>query len=1192
MTRFSRWALAVGFLLSMVGPAFSQSRNTGEIRGTVTAAGAVVDGATVTLTNIDTGETKDFLTNHDGIYDTVSTPAGNYNISFTAKGFKKLVRGPFTLQVDVITEDASLEVGAITETVTVTAEGAPLLETETSHIGTILEAKTMSDLPQIGAGITGNDWANFNILLPGAGSSATQPASEGSGSYNAGDAVSINGNLPNYANYLQDGGVVQLPVSNNVDNTLFEAVQEVQITTSSFSAEYGIGGAVFNQITKSGTNGFHGSAYEYWQNNILNAAPYFQVNGVPAKATYIRYDQWGGSIGGPIIKNKLFFYFVRDRIYNNGANPPTEGNTPTLAERGMGTLYPGAYDFSAAGLPALYDPASCATPGCTRTLFAAENTGALAGVNAIPAGRIDPVAANILSYFPLPNTGAPGALDDNFTTILPTPNPNLRYFGRLDYDLSQKNRISFSISQKDNPGVNKGGPFACPQNCFSGDIDGYNAQITDTWELSPTMVNELRMGYTKQGNWFVPDTIGFNPLSTLGLQYAKANVFPQINFGGAGLCCSTLQPGTNAIYIEGLYDPSDVLTLIRGKHILHFGVEVLMGDGDTTPWGNVTAGNFTFNGLYTAQNGATAGKTGAGLADFLLGDVQKWTATNQSTSYMRLKSPQLFVQDDFKVRPNLTLNLGLRYVATTGMSELHNSLGGFDPNVPLNCPAYIGPATPANPNGTPCTAGGVPYGSPGAVPLNGTLGSLWFAPQDNRTSLQKPIYDIFLPRVGFAWSITNDTVIRGGFGMYSYNYSQDDYGNGIGFGAVSTSTGTAADVNQATGPTPLVTLSESAALAAPVLNYVVGSPNAKEVSQYLNVASPSGQTYVPYNVPVGRINEWQLSVEHEFARSYMASIAYVGSHGSNLQFPTDLNQITSAAGLAASVGAGAAVQADRPFPAWGTLGGNNYNAITNYNALQATINKHYSNGLVFSFNYVWSHFLDDQDSGGWGSRGGTQYWQIANDPAANYGNSNFDIPNAFKGYASYDLPFGKGRNYLNRNGVENEVVGGWRLSGTLLAQSGGPFTVVNSDNENATITGCSVGGTATGGDVNNGCNWFPSIAGSTSVSHRGPSEWFNTAAFVNAAPAGQFAFGDEVRNSLRGPRLTVVNMSLAKDFNVGERVHMEFRSDWVNVLNHPSLGIPGQTLGAPNFGEINNATLGNGVAVAPRSGQLSVRVSF
>src|SRR5580692_3424468 len=1174
-----RLTLAVCFLAFAVDLSFAQSTNSGDIRGVVLdVTGAAVPGVTVTVVDTDTGETREFTTNESGIYDTVSLRPGTYTVTFSKPGFKKVTHGPVVLQVNVIAVDATLDVGRVTEVITVADTGAPLLQTETSHIGAIQEAEVLEKLPQIGSGITGNDWANFNILLPGASGSPTAPMSEGSGSYNAGDAVSINGNLPNYANYLQDGGVVQLPVSNNVDNTLFSAIQEVQITTSSFSAQYGIGGAVFNQITKSGTNSFHGSAYEYWQNSALNAKPFFGIPNssggfTPQPVGYLRYDEYGGTIGGPIIKKKVFVFFAVDKIYNNGAASATLGTVPTLAERGMGTANPGAYDFT--GVSTLYDPLSCGTPGCTRTSFAAENTGSLAGINAIPANRIDPVAAKILAakFYPAPNAGIPGALTNNFSTVLPTPNPNLRFFGRLDYDLSPKNRVSFSISQKNNPGVNKYGPFPCPQNCFSGDIDGYNAQITETWTISPSMVNEFRMAYTKQGNWFVPQTLGFNNTTALGLQYAKADVIPQINIGGPGLCCSQVAPGTNAVYIENLYDPSDTLTLVKGKHILHFGVEVLMGQGNTTPWGNVTAGNFTFTGNYTAQNLAAAGTTGTGLADFLLGDVQKWSATNQGVSYARLKSPQLYVQDDYKLRPNFTLNLGLRYVATTGFTEINNNLGGFDPNLTLVCSV--------DSQGKPCGS------------LNGQLGSLWFAPQDNRTSLQKPIYDIFLPRVGFAWSVLNDTVVRGGFGMYSYNFSQDDYGNGIGFGALNTSSGNASDPNQGTGPAPLIALSSSAATAATVLNYVTGSPNAKNVSQYLNVTSPSNQTYVPYNVPVGRINEWQLSVENQFANNFLASLAYVGSHGSNLQFNTDVNQILSPTGIAASAAAGKAIQADRPFPAWGQLNGYNYNALSNYNALQAAVTKRYSNGLLFSFNYVWSHFLDDQDSGGWGSRGGTQYWQIGNNPGANYGNSNFDIPSAFKGYASYELPFGKGKMYLSdANALANAAVGGWRIAGTVVAQSGTPFTVVNNTNLNSTITGCQVGGTATGGDVNNGCNWFPNVVGNVHVANPGPNEWFNTAAFVNASPAGAFAFGNEGRNSLRGPRLTVFNFSLAKNFSFGERVRLELRSDWVNIFNHPSFNTPGQSLGGANFGEINNATLGNGVAVAPRSGQLSAKVTF
>jgi len=557
--------------------------------------------------------------------------------------------------------------------------------------------------------------------------------------------------------------------------------------------------------------------------------------------------------------------------------------------------------------------------------------------------------------------------------------------------------------------------------------------------------------------------------------------------------------------------------------------------------------------------------------------VQKWSATNQAVSYARLKSPQLFIQDDFKVKPNLTVNLGLRYTATTGFTENNNALGGFDPDIPLiyPCPSALF---------TNCS-------------FEGTLGSMWFAGQDNRNSLQKPIYDIFLPRVGAAWSFMPHTVLRAGFGLYSYNFSQDDYGNGIGKGSLNTSSGDAADVNAGTGPNPLISLSSPQSQANAVLNYVVGSPSARVPYTYLNLTSPSNQTYVPYHVPVGKIYEWQMSIEHEFGSNLVASLAYVGSHAQNLQFPTDLNQITTPAGIAASSANLGFVQADRPFPAWGTLGGYNYNAISNYDAFQAQVTKRYSNGLLFSANYTYAHMLDDQDSGGWGSRGGTQYWQIGNEPGANYGNSNFDIPNAFKAYASYDLPFGQGKRFLSQGRLLSEVVGGWRIAGTFLAQSGNPFTVVNAVNDNATFTGCSVGGTASGGDVNNGCNWFPNVVANTS-GPRSASEWFNTAAFVSAPaptkanPNVLFAFGNEGRNSLRGPNLSVLNLSLAKDVSFTERFRLEVRADFVNALNHPSLGLPGQTLGGANFGEINAATQNGGVSVAPRSGQLSARFSF
>jgi len=1140
MLKAARFVVAVCLLLLGTAHGFAQSTNSGDIRGTVMdSSGAAVAGAAVTLTNIDTGEVREFITNESGIYDTVSTRPGNYNLSFKKDGFKQTTRGPIVVQVSIITIDATLTVGQASEVIHVEAElGAPLLQTETGAQGTILEGKTINELPQIGAGITGNDWANFAILLPGASSAPSQPASEGSGAYNAGDAVSVNGNLPMYTNIMADGASVVLPVSGNVDNSIFESISEVQVTTSSFSAQYGIGGAVFNQISKSGSNTFHGSAYEFWQNDALNASNYFLDGNGNATKNVLRYNEWGGSIGGPIIKNKLFFFFVRDRISNKGSNNPNISTVPTLAMRGMGTANPGEYDFS--GLPTIYDPTSTGVGG-TRTAFAN---------NIIPADRIDPVALKALAFYPLPNIGGPDQTQNNFSFTPPSSNPNLRYFGRIDYDMTSKNRVTFSITQKDNPGQNVN-QLPCPLNCFSGDIDGYNVQLSDTWTISPTVVNEFRMGYTKQGNWFVPQSLGFDAASTLGLQYSKADIFPTFNLNG--VCCTSLQPGTNAIYIEHLFNPSDMVTLIKGRHILHFGVEVLMGQGNTTPWGNVDAGTFNFTGQYTQQNcGNTPGCVpgGASFADFLLGDVHSWSATNQAVTYMRLKSPQLFVQDDFKFRPNLTINLGLRYVATTGMSELHNALGGFDPNLPN--------------------------------PFDGTLGSPWFAGQNNRNTLQKPIYNIFLPRVGFAWSpgFWHDTTIRGGFGMYSYNFSEDTYGQGLGAGSIGTNKGDATDINDGTGPNPLISLSADAATAGPILNYVVGSPAARQPLTYITPGSPNGSlSFIPYNVPVGRINQWTLSVEHQFAKNFAASIAYVGSHGENLQFPTDINQITDPVGLQAGIAG--SNQSFRPFPLFGNIQGNRYDGISNYNSLQTTLQKRFSNGLTFQVNYVWSHFLDDQDSAGWGSRGGDQRRQISTDPKLNYGNSNFDIPHSLKGYASYELPFGRGKTYMHEGNVQNAILGGWRLSGTFIHQSGNPFTVYNSQT-NDLHTQCG------------GCVWYldpvsDPFASVPSITAQGIS-YFNPAAFVTPPAA---TFGTVGRNTLRGPRLTVINMSLAKGFKFGERFGLELRADFVNALNHPSFQPPNADISSgENFGRITASETAGGTTVAPRSGQLSARFSF
>src|SRR5580658_4692103 len=464
MNGLLRFAVVSCLLMCLARPALSQNRSTGEIRGTVTdATGAVLPGVTVTLVNINTGVKTVLTTNADGLYDSVSTNNGTYNISFEKTGFKKLVRGQVQLQVDTITEDATMQVGAITEEVHVTAEGAPLLETETGQQATTLDAKTMSELPQSGGGITGADWAAFNIYLPGAGGTTNGRTSQAGGAWNAGDAASIDGNLPNFGNFLQDGASTLLPASYNNDDEIFETVQEVQVNTSSFSAEYGMGGVTFNQISKSGTNSWHGSGYEFLSQNFLNANSFFnnqapkfvtnplnptgpEIPNIAAQVPYLRYHQFGATIGGPILKNKLFFFFDVDRIVNNStANGYV--TSPTAAME--------AGDFT--GMYPVYDPltttgsGTCSPNGCTPTLARATFASECGGLNMIPNGtncggapsRFDPVALAIMkSNYGWPTApqgvgtcstaaGFPNQCTQNLYLAHTNPAPVHRYFGRI-----------------------------------------------------------------------------------------------------------------------------------------------------------------------------------------------------------------------------------------------------------------------------------------------------------------------------------------------------------------------------------------------------------------------------------------------------------------------------------------------------------------------------------------------------------------------------------------------------------------------------------------------------------------------------------------------------------------------------------------------------------------------------------------
>jgi hypothetical protein len=1128
-----RWSLLC-LLLCASGLSFAQSNSSGDIRGSVTdESGAVIPGVKVTVLNVDTGVSKDYVTNDAGLYDTSAIVAGSYKVTFTQNGFDQLVRGPLTLQVGVTIIDGQLKVGSTAQQVVVNTD-VPLLTTDSGEQSATLDSRTLTELPQVGKG---PDWSSFIILLPGsAGAPMGAQGTVGSGTSN-GTTLAVNGNLP-FSTVLADGAETTLPASANSDINIQETIQEVKIMTANFSAQYGVGGTLYNQISKGGSDTFHGSGYEYFQNDAMNADNYTFPGQTPTKST-LRFNNFGGSIGGPIIKRKLFFFFDFDKIIDNGGNATNAFTIPTAAVM--------SGDFT--GYPTIYDPATTVIqqtgtvtnpdgtvsqcPCVSRTSFAAEyNNG-----NKIPANRLDPVAKALQAYFPGSNAAGTlqtnGLLANNYTYTSPAGNPFTKYFGRLDYDINSNNRLTLSETESDNPGESFGAGI-CPINCRSGDVSRHNAQATDVWTISPNVTNELRMGYTNQLNFFTPYTLNKGYPAQLGWQFAKVDNFPSINITNYNAPSinnnAIISSDINAVYKEHSYDPSDVVTLVRGKHVLHFGGEFLIYQNNSTAWGNLNAGTMTYTGQYTSQYLGSS-STGFSYADFLLGQTQKWNASETPEYGGRLKLPQMFVQDDYKVKSNLTLNLGIRYQIQTGWSEVKGNEASFDPTI--------------------------------QNPATNTAGAMWFGSTkgNGRSRIQNGVYTTFLPRVGFSYLFDPNTTIRGGFGMFAYNWSNDTYNGGVMGGAFGQQGSLTDNTN---GITPVVSLSGSGSN----LPY---SQNSTDPT----VFNGQNVNYVQYHQPVGGSYQWNVQIQRQLSTDLVATLGYVASHGHDLPFPVDINQVPEGQ-------LGPNDQQFRPFPQFGSINSTgtvpHENAISNYNSLQATIDKRFSNGLNFSFNYVWSHFLDDIDSSGWGSHAGAQQIQNSFNPAANYGNSNFDIRNAFKGFALYQLPFGRGRRFLNNSTLLDEIIGGWQTSGTLTLLSGQPFTAVMSSGTNS----YSLAG--------NNFQWFPNVVGNPTLNHRGVNQWFNESAF--AVPASG-TFGNEGRNSLNGPGFALVNLSLGKTFDIWEQVHLQVRADANNAFNHPNFAIPDANLQVGSNGAITTGTSTiTGVANPSRSMQLSARITF
>src|SRR5689334_1602530 len=1087
-------ALSTGLMCASL--AWGQATNSADVTGSVTdPTGAVVPGVVVSIKDIDKNTERSVVTNDSGVYDTGPlVPTDHYQITFKKEGFTTVQRGPLTLTTGVTGMNVQLSVGRATQEVMIQEAAAPLLETTTAEISQTVSQETLKNLPQTGST---PDWQSILTYLPGTRGNGTNNSNPGMG------GVSVNGSMP-FSNALLDGASTSSPMSNNVINTpIFDTVAEVKMSDSAFTAQYGGGGIVYNQISKGGTNQFHGVAFDYFKNTALNAAP-FGFNGVSFK-TPQHVNDFGGTIGGPVIKNKVFFLFAFENTINHTTPAVSFLTVPTLAMR-QGNF---------AGMNPIYDPTTqtvdAVTGVVTRQVF--PN-------NQIPAQLLDPVAKAIQSYYPAPNLAGqlnPGGLvTNNYNYLAPGNAPKRKYFGRFDADVRSNNRITGSAAWNDGPAR----PFSpvAPLNLNPGDVMNQSGQLSDYWTINAHLTNEFRIGFMGEYDIFTPATIGGGYPQKLGLQFSKADIFPAVGINNY----YSLAPGSpsNTNYKENTFDISDRVTLIKGRHLLHFGAGAIIFRADSTAWGNLVGASVGFTGVYTAgsNTGALASNSGSSYADFLLGYVQNWSALNSPEYGGRLKNPGVFVQDDFKVTPKLTLNLGLRWEGNTGWSDVNNNVRSFDPNV-------LNPAT-------------------------GQLGAMWYGTTaaNGRHSLQKPVWNNWLPRVGFAYLLGSKTTIRGGFGMYTFPWNVDSYAGGLGQATLSQG-----NESDSTGNvSPVVILSSDGntnyqGSKGKAINAIYG-PKPYTPEAYNGQAVSSYQ----YNAPSPLLRSWNLTVQRQIAESMVVDFGYVGSNQSHIYYVTDLNQVPEDK-LSPNDAQ------FRPYP-YQTVSSNTTQGYGNYNAFQTGITRRFRRGLMFNFNYTWSHMLTNQDSSGWGSQQGATPYQRAYNPDANYGNSNFDVRHMFKGHVSYDLPLGKGRQFANSSKALDAAIGGWTLFGDFIRQTGSPFTVNMQTNNSYSLSSNNL--------------WYPNVVGDWRNVPGGQTidHWFNVNAFASPTPG---TFGNLGRNTIWGPPLTSVNMSLHKIFSFTERLKLDFSANASNVINHPSFSLPDKAIGPGHVGRISGTSVGS-----------------
>lgn len=1189
MPRFlkSRYAFfAPVLLLVFVGLSWAQ-KDTGSIVGLVRdSSGAVVVGAKVTVTDADRGTSMQTTTNEGGEYIASPLRVGRYNVTIEKSGFKKELVGPVT--VDVQSRPAvnvTLQVGQVAETVVVTSQG-PQLETETSELGEVVNSRTATTLP-----LNGRNFAQLAQLA--AGVAPSEPGSRTDTSF----GFSSNGARSLQNNFLLDGIDNNANLADVLNGSAYviqpsvDAIGEFKVETNSYSAEFGRGnGAIMNAVIKSGTNGFHGDLYEFFRNDKLDGRNAFDFLG---RQLY-QQNQFGATFGGPIIKDRTFFFVDYEGLRIRQALPqllliPTPamrlGDFSSQLDLTSPVTDPttGANVLDCSGNPTyqgeIFDTRQTQTRAVSGNYpgglcgVPIGTTGAGVPTNIFPAGSINAAAAKLAALYPTPNT----TINGNNYLVDPKKSTDQNNFDvRVDHKFTDKDNFFTRFSYENQP-IFTPGPFASALDgggFTAGNQDNSyrSVALSEIHTFSPTLINEFRFGYNRINAHRFQTNANTNVSADFGL--IGVPFYP--NFGGlpnmcfTNVACIGSSDFLPSIEKQNSYVFNDDLTYIHGHHSLKFGTEIRKEQFTifqiSAPRGDMTFGpDFTDNpALPLNADGSTTG--GADFASFLLGIPDGADlASLRNVDYHR-NIFAFFGQDDWQVSSRLTLNLGLRYEVFMPVTEGHNEMADFS----FKTDSLI---VPAGQN----------------TPLTPTVASFLPIQRNGSASIISPDFSNVAPRIGAAYKISDKLVMRAGYGIFyggqengpysfpspGFNppfFKQQIFGSPCGTptppDANSTDAGNCAIGLKAPGPPPVTG-------SLMINNFWTQGFPATSLSDPNNP-----MLYSVSDIETPMMQQWHLGFEYQLPSETVFEVSYAGSHGIHLYGFYNGNQALP------STDPNAPLAPRRPFPAIdGTIATLRSNDVSNYNALQVHLEKRMSHGLQFEVSYTYAHALDDASSASLGSLNNGDF-RDQRFPGLDYGNSDIDVRHHVVIAYSYALPFGRGKRFAgNASGFLNQLIGNWQIAGITSASTGNWFTVsdplVNSSN-----TDC-------GGTVSFNCA-RPNVIGKPNAAPCIPGTFYNTCAFTSDLVQG--TYGNAGRNIVLGPGYQDWDMTFYKAFPVHEQMHFEFRADFFNIWNHTNFltgptGSDGQF--EPVAVELGTAQMGFPQAARdPRFIQLALKFLF